>query len=82
MFALIRRLKPFSYLLPPWTLELRGIDDEARKRLLAYLGPEALASITAEDEAVVTKYETPEVDVYLHLLVMIYLLDQNNMEQV
>ncbi|KAF9349475.1 26S proteasome non-ATPase regulatory subunit [Mortierella sp. AD094] len=58
-----------------------GKDDEARKRLLAYLGSEALASITSEDEAVVSKYDTPEVDVYLHLLVMIYLLDKGQLEK-
>ncbi|KAG0279407.1 26S proteasome non-ATPase regulatory subunit [Linnemannia gamsii] len=52
-----------------------------RKRLLGYLGSEAAASITAEHETTVTKSETPEVDVYLHLLVMIYLLDQNQLEK-
>ncbi|KAF9149082.1 26S proteasome non-ATPase regulatory subunit [Linnemannia schmuckeri] len=50
-------------------------------RLLGYLGSEAAASITAEHETTVTKSETPEVDVYLHLLVMIYLLDQNQLEK-
>ncbi|KAF9994303.1 26S proteasome non-ATPase regulatory subunit [Entomortierella chlamydospora] len=58
-----------------------GKDDEARKRLLVYLGSEALTSITPEDEAVVSKYDTPEVDVYLHLLVMIYLLDKGQLEK-
>lgn len=57
-------------------------DDDTRKRLLGYLGSEAAASITAEHETTVTKSETPEVDVYLHLLVMIYLLDQNQLEKV
>ncbi|KAF9920647.1 26S proteasome non-ATPase regulatory subunit [Linnemannia zychae] len=56
-------------------------DDEVHKRLLGYLGPEATASITAEQDAAVTKPETPEVDVYLHLLVMIFLLDQNQLEK-
>ncbi|KAH7050394.1 proteasome regulatory subunit C-terminal-domain-containing protein [Linnemannia elongata] len=55
--------------------------DDTRKRLLGYLGSEAAASITAEHETTVTKSETPEVDVYLHLLVMIYLLDQNQLEK-
>jgi len=58
------------------------IDDETRKRLLGYLGPEAGANITAEHETTVNKSDTPEVDVYLHLLVMIYLLDQNQLEKV
>ena len=59
-----------------------NIDDESRSRLLGYLGSEALGSITAEDETVASKVETPEVDVYLHLLVMIYLLDQGQLEKV
>ena len=57
------------------------IDEEARQRLLGYLGSEALGSITSEDEATVTKVDTPEVGVYLHLLVMIYLLDQSQLEK-
>ncbi|KAG0041539.1 26S proteasome non-ATPase regulatory subunit, partial [Gryganskiella cystojenkinii] len=56
-------------------------DEEARQRLLKYLGSEALSSIAAEDEATVTKVDTPEVGVYLHLLVMIYLLDQGQLEK-
>ncbi|KAF9276157.1 26S proteasome non-ATPase regulatory subunit [Mortierella alpina] len=58
-----------------------GKDDESRSRLLGFLGSEALESITPEDETVASKVETPEVDVYLHLLVMIYLLDQGQLEK-
>ncbi|KAF9129308.1 26S proteasome non-ATPase regulatory subunit [Mortierella sp. 14UC] len=58
-----------------------AFNDETRKRLLGYLGSEAAASITAEHETTATKSDTPEVDVYLHLLVMIYLLDQNQLEK-
>ncbi|KAG0246362.1 proteasome regulatory subunit C-terminal-domain-containing protein [Mortierella sp. GBAus27b] len=58
-----------------------GKDEEIRKRLVGYLGSDAAANITAEDEASLTKYEVPEVDVYVHLLVMIYFLDQNQLDK-
>jgi len=57
-------------------------DEDIRKRLVGYLGSNAAASIAPEDEASLTKYDVPEVDVYLHLLVMIYLLDQSQLEKV
>ncbi|KAF9580855.1 26S proteasome non-ATPase regulatory subunit [Lunasporangiospora selenospora] len=55
--------------------------DESQKRLLEYLGPDALPAGAAEEETTSYKVETPEVDVYLHLLVMIYLLDQGQLEK-
>lgn len=61
---------------------LRYIEDAARKTLLGYLGADAAVNITAEDEASSAKVDTPEVDVYLHLLVMIFLLDQGHLEKV
>ncbi|KAG0345859.1 26S proteasome non-ATPase regulatory subunit [Podila humilis] len=56
-------------------------DDAARKKLLEYLGSEATSSITAADETAGPKGDTVEVDIYLHLLVMIFLLDQNQLER-
>ncbi|KAF9433517.1 26S proteasome non-ATPase regulatory subunit [Entomortierella beljakovae] len=56
-------------------------DDESRRRLLSYLDSEALASVTAEDESSVVRSDPPEVDIYLHLLVMIFLLDKGQLEK-
>ncbi|KAF9320905.1 26S proteasome non-ATPase regulatory subunit [Podila horticola] len=58
-----------------------GKEDAARKTLLGYLGADAASHITAEDETSTAKVDTPEVDVYLHLLVMIFLLDQGQLEK-
>jgi hypothetical protein len=68
--------------LPFAMIHMTILDEEIRKRLVGYLGSDAAANITAEDEASLTKYEVPEVDVYVHLLVMIYLLDQNQLDKV
>lgn len=72
---------PFVYILFFFSC-LRYIEDAARKTLLGYLGADAAANITAEDETSSVKVDTPEVDVYLHLLVMIFLLDQGHLEKV
>ncbi|KAF9428623.1 26S proteasome non-ATPase regulatory subunit [Podila epigama] len=58
-----------------------GKDDPSRKILLAYLGHDAASGLSTEEDATVTKTDAPEVDVYLHLLVMIFLLDQSQYEK-
>lgn len=53
--------------------------DASLTHLLAALGP--VETMEVESEAADNKNVLPEVDVYLHLLVQIYLLDQKKIEQ-
>ncbi|EPB85306.1 hypothetical protein HMPREF1544_07920 [Mucor circinelloides 1006PhL] len=57
-----------------------GSNDAQKTELLSYLGESAKSSSTEED-ADKKHAVLPEVDIYLHLNVLIYLLDKNEIEK-
>jgi hypothetical protein len=58
--------------------------DNRKNELLSYLGEQQDVAMkdTATDESKKEIPRLPEIDIYLHLLVMIYLLDNQKFEQV
>jgi hypothetical protein len=58
--------------------------DNRKNELLSYLGEHQDVAMkdTAADESKKEIPRLPEIDIYLHLLVMIYLLDNQKFEQV
>ncbi|CAM0135598.1 26S proteasome non-ATPase regulatory subunit [Umbelopsis sp. WA50703] len=75
-----KRLTP--YILSQVINEYYG-DDNRKNELLSYLGEQQDVAMkdTATDESKKEIPRLPEIDIYLHLLVMIYLLDNQKFEQ-
>jgi hypothetical protein len=56
--------------------------DQRKNTLLSYLGEQPDVAMKDTDEAKKDIVRLPEIEIYLNLLVMIYLLDNSKFEQV
>ncbi|KAG0263996.1 26S proteasome non-ATPase regulatory subunit [Actinomortierella ambigua] len=56
-------------------------ENDVTERLYKYIGQKASNAMDLDDAPVQPKTELPEIEVYIHLLVMVWLLDQNRLNE-